>query len=88
MGQQQSEVDEVIRRVMAIENVSRYVIFNKDGIVLRHEGWPGEEGDSGYRKCVQLAGAVATLVSHCAQGCQELLAPPNVREARAFLRAR
>ncbi|GBG30809.1 Dynein light chain roadblock-type 1 [Hondaea fermentalgiana] len=72
-----NEVDEVIKRVMAIENVTRYVVFNKDGIVLRYEGWPSEEGDGGYRKCVQLAGTVANLVNHCSQGCQDMLAPPN-----------
>mmetsp|Transcript_16884 Transcript_16884/g.48206 ORF Transcript_16884/g.48206 Transcript_16884/m.48206 type:complete len:177 (+) Transcript_16884:240-770(+) len=76
-GNQGNEVDEVIRKVMAIESVSRYVIFNKDGIVLRYEGWPNEDGDGGYRKCVQLAGTVSNLVHHSSQGCQDLLAPPN-----------
>mmetsp|Transcript_590 Transcript_590/g.854 ORF Transcript_590/g.854 Transcript_590/m.854 type:complete len:123 (-) Transcript_590:123-491(-) len=76
-AQQANEVDEVVKSLTSVENVSRYVIFNKDGIVLRHEGWPSESGDQGYRKCVQLAATVAPLVHHCSKGCQDLLPPPN-----------
>ncbi len=77
---QASEVDEVIKRVLAIENVSRYVVYNREGVVLRYEGWPASEPDGGYKKCVQLAGTLSTLVHHCSQQCQELLAPPHVRD--------
>jgi len=77
-GQQPNEVDEVIRRVMAIDRVKKYVIFSREGIVLRHDGWPSENGDGGYKKCVQLAGTVSLLLHHCEQGCEDLLAPPNV----------
>mmetsp|Transcript_30874 Transcript_30874/g.49518 ORF Transcript_30874/g.49518 Transcript_30874/m.49518 type:complete len:82 (-) Transcript_30874:1538-1783(-) len=77
-AQQVNEVDEAIKRLMAIGNVTQYVVYNKDGIVLRYEGWPNTDGDGGYRKCVQLCATVSILVTHCSQGCQDLLAPPNV----------
>ncbi len=73
-----AEVDEVIKRVMAIDNVTRYVIYNREGVVLRYEGWPASEVDGGYKKCVQLAGALSTLVQHSSKECQEYLAPPHV----------
>ncbi len=69
----------MIKRVLAIENVSRYMVYSREGVVLRYEGWPASEPDGGYKKCVQLAGTLSTLVHHCSQQCQELLAPPHVR---------
>lgn len=71
-----NEVDEVVKQVMAIENVNKYLIYNKDGIVIRYEGWPNDDGDNGYKKCVQLAGAITQLTHFSRNGCEELLAPP------------
>jgi len=77
-AQQFNEVEEVIKRVLAQEHVSKYVVFNKEGIVIKHGGWPNTTGDDGHQQCVQIAATVSRLVSHCAIGCQDLLEPPNV----------
>jgi len=65
-----------VKGVLKVERVTKYIIYNKEGILIRFEGWDDEK--SSYKKCVQLAATVSNLVRHCSSGCQELLAPPNV----------